>query len=110
MKFEEVLPLMKQGRTALVDGKHYRLFDGRLCVKTPKEWSEVYGAISLCSENWEIEKKKVKKWFWILGRVNDPCFRSMTLLTEEEAERKRVESGYGWKHPIPQTEIEVDED
>ena len=110
MKFEEVLPMMKQGRTALVDGTPYRFVAGRLCVKTRKEWSKFYGDVPFFSENWEIEKKKVKVWQWSFGTGRMAFFQMSFYLTEEEAEKACVEYDCKWKHPIPQTEIEVDED
>ena len=109
MKFEEVLPMMKQGRTALVDGTPYRFVAGRLCVKTRKEWSKFYGNVPFFSEEWEIEKVKIKKWQWVFGRGNSALFQTSLYRSEESAEKMREQHGCDWKYPIPPTEIEVDE-
>ncbi len=108
MKFEEVLPIMKLGRTALVDGTPYRFIDGRLCVKTRYGWSKFYGDAPFFSENWEIEKVKVKVWQWVFGKEHKAAIATSIYHTEESAEKIRIQRGYEWKHPIPQTEIEVD--
>ena len=110
MKFEEVLPLMKQGKVAVLDGTRYRLEDGWLKVSPDQKWSRVYGGLPLSSEEWEIEKVKTKKWQWVFGRGNSTLFQTSLYYSEESAEKKRKQHGCDWKYPIPPTEIESDQD
>ncbi len=111
MKFEEVLPLMKQGQIAVWGCGRYREAEGKLIVQYDIEWTVVFlDWAALSSEEWQIEKVKVKKWQWVFGRGHGLNIATSIYHTEESAEKNRIQRGYEWKHPIPQTEIEVEED
>ena len=66
MKFEEVLPLMKQGQIAVWGCGRYREAEGKLIVQYDIECTVAFlDWAALSSEEWEIEKVKVKKWQWV---------------------------------------------
>ena len=53
-------------------------------------------------------KKKVKKWYWVVGRkINDGFWANSTHRTEEEIKAHFPE--VGWYHRIDETMIEVEE-
>ena len=111
MKFEEVLPLLKQGRIATHGEHRYQIRNNMLQKKLADGWhSTCMGWVLLGSENWEIEKAKVKKCQWVFGKGHGLNIATSIYHTEESAEKNRIQRGYEWKHPIPQTEIEVEED
>ena len=111
MTFEEVLPLMKQGKVAVLDGSRYRFQNGEFVSNWKGGWDAVYISFYfLVSQDWEIEKVEVKKWQWVFGRGNSALFQTSLYHSEESAEKKREQHGCDWKYPIPPTEIESDQD
>ena len=111
MTFEEVLPWLKQGKIVIHGEYRYQIRNNMLQKKLSDEWhSTCMGWLLLGSEEWEIEKKKVKKWQWVFGRGNSALFQTSLYHSEESAEKKREQHGCDWKSPILQTEIESDQD
>ena len=109
MTFEEVLPWLKQGKIVIHGEYRYQIRNNMLQKKLSDEWhSTCMGWLLLGSEEWEIEKVKVKKWQWVFGKGHGLNIATSIYHTEESAEKNRIQRGYEWKHPIPQTEIEVD--
>ena len=111
MKFEEVLPKMRdEGRIAIHNGNQYKLFDGNLMFRTNNEWVYVtFTSKAYITNDWSIESRKVKKWRWAFGFGYECLPGKCNMMTEEQAEKYRVEKGFAWMERINHTMIEVEE-
>ena len=113
MKFEEVLPKMRdEGRIGVWDGYRNKFEGERFIREYPQnDWGGVsFGYRAFTSDEWTLEPIKVKKWRWVFGRDETMLYLTELFFSENEAEYFRIERGFAWKHPIPQTYTEEEEE
>ena len=111
MKFEEVLPKMRdEGRVGIFDGHRHAFENGLLMIEVSGHWYYAnYNGIALTSETWTLEPAKVKKWQWVFGLGTDRQSLPRTKLTEIEAECYKITHDHEWMERIEHTVVEEEE-
>ena len=112
MKFEEVLPKMREGKIGKVGEYLFKLSEyGLIWKKSHSSWTRHPRMLEdfLERDDWSLEPMKVKKWQWIFGCGVEGESSPRVYLTEEKAEKYRVEYEYDWMERIDHTLIEEEE-
>ena len=111
MKFEEVLPKMRdEGRVGIFDGHRHAFENGLLMIEVSGHWYYAnYNGIALTSETWTLEPIKVRKWQWVFGSETEGESLPRLHFTEERSEAYRIEYEYDWMERIDHTMIEEEE-
>ncbi len=115
MKFEEVLPKMRdEGRVGVIGLDFFKFENGFIWKRSSKysPWVHFPRIVEdyFTSDDWAIEPVKVKKWQWVFGNDIQILLSPPLHLTKDEAEIKRVLYSYSWKNLVAPTEIESYED
>ncbi len=114
MKFEEILPKMRdEGKIGKVGEYLFKLSEyGLVWKKSHSSWTRHPRMLEdfLERDDWSLESMKVKKWRWVFGRDETMLYLTELFFSENKAEYFRIERGFAWKHPIPQTYIEEEEE
>ena len=112
MKFEEVLPKMREGKIGKVGEYLFKLSEyGLIWKKSHSSWTRHPRMLEefLERDDWSLEPIKVKKWQWVFGSDAEIQAAPAVYLTEEKAEKYRVAYEYDWMERIDHTMIEGEE-
>ena len=111
MKFEEVLPLMRdKGRigSRIVGGSTalYRLQQGELQINSPSNnsgWRNTsFSDTAFTTDNWSLQPEEEETWTWVFG-FGDQYQHWVKELTESEADQYMFNNNFGWKVKLEPT-------
>lgn len=114
MRFEDVLPKMRDGRIAELNGTKYRFSDEKLhkWISREEKWvgmqvSDLWFKTAIKTTCWKFPQEIVKRWQWVFGSGSEKKENACGYYTEIEAEGLRIKYGFEWKHRIDETEIDT---
>ena len=111
MKFEEVLPKMRDERRVGVVGTTFFKIsaDGKLWMKLDTGYWHFHPNLNenyLTTDEWSLEPRKVKRWQWVFGIGDKINHTSPDRKTELEASIYMSENWFEWAERIDHTMIE----
>lgn len=105
MKFEEILPLMRdKGKIGIWNKNEYKFQNGYMSIKKGEgRWESIsFMDSAFTTDDWSLKPEEVEVWDWVLGK-GDGCFEVIQDVTEKEAEKGRINHRCDWKVKLEPT-------